>query len=233
MYLQITDHCNMECPHCAFSCGPDKSQFMSREIFQDAIRFMAQYTDTISVGGGEPTTHPDFEYIIFNTIGNFDVWMSTNGKIKEKAYVLSKLAKKGVLAVSLSIDDYHEPIDKEVIQWFTKERGRLSSINRQDNDYRHIQNVTRIIKAGRAIENNLWDVDDDCPADTIFIEPDGKIKMCGCENSLYIGHVSHGIIIPEDLFMYIFNENICFNRSRKWVNDAFKDYKIEKLLEAA
>ncbi|GIU68987.1 MAG: hypothetical protein KatS3mg002_0223 [Candidatus Woesearchaeota archaeon] len=233
MYLQITDHCNMVCPHCAFSCSPENNQFMTREIFHDAIRFISEYSSTISIGGGEPTTHPDFEYILFHSLANFDVWMSTNGKIKEKAFVLSQLAKKGIITVSLSIDDYHEPIDKEVIQWFTKKRGRLSSINSQDNDYRHIQNVTRIIKAGRAIKNNLWDVDDDCPCDVIFIEPNGKIKICGCENSLYIGHVSTGLIIPEDACMHIFNENICFNRSREWINDLFKDYKIEKLLEAA
>ena len=36
MYIQIADHCNMKCAHCAFSCGPRKKNFMTTEVFIDA-----------------------------------------------------------------------------------------------------------------------------------------------------------------------------------------------------
>ena len=58
MYIQITDHCNMTCAHCCYSCSPRKRNFMSKDVFVKALDLCD--LDDISIGGGEPTLHPLF-----------------------------------------------------------------------------------------------------------------------------------------------------------------------------
>jgi len=43
MYIQITDHCNMSCGHCGFSCSSRKKNFMPVEIFKKALSFADSY----------------------------------------------------------------------------------------------------------------------------------------------------------------------------------------------
>lgn len=79
MYIQITTKCNMECAHCAFSCTM-RGRHMEWDTFMGAVAFMKQWDDTVSIGGGEPTLHPQFFDILKACLGDFDyVWMATNG----------------------------------------------------------------------------------------------------------------------------------------------------------
>ena len=54
--------------------------------------------DYISLGGGEPTIHPDFEKFLLTAISECEyVWLATNGKHTRRALLLAKLARSGVI----------------------------------------------------------------------------------------------------------------------------------------
>ena len=59
MYLQITTKCNMLCPHCCYSCNKN-GKHADWMTLVDAVAFARQHTDSIAIGGGEPTLHPMF-----------------------------------------------------------------------------------------------------------------------------------------------------------------------------
>lgn len=81
MYLQITTKCNMSCEHCCYSCGK-RGKHGDLSTIIDAITFARDTfgDETITIGGGEPTLHPDFFKILKCCLEDFDyVWMATNG----------------------------------------------------------------------------------------------------------------------------------------------------------
>ena len=153
-YIQITTRCNMECAHCCYSCTA-KGRDMTGKTFRAAVAWALDYEgdETISLGGGEPTIHPKFWEFIGLALGNFTyVWLATNGKETETALNLARMARRGVLAVALSQDEYHEEIDPRVIGAFMEGRKPYPSHFQEENhDYREIRDVTqKVIKAGRA-----------------------------------------------------------------------------------
>ena len=186
MYIQITTKCNMSCMHCCFSCKKElKGDYMNHETFYNAVNFAENYGEHIAIGGGEPTVHPDFfDFIDFalNWAENIDsVWLATNGKIKSKAMKIIQLMEEygeERFAADLSLDIYHDPIDNEVVNAF-------KSIDR-------IRTVKEVINVGSAIENGIGEYDD-CCCRSIFIKPNGDIRMCGCDDSLTIGNVNDEI----------------------------------------
>jgi len=195
MYLQITTRCNMACPHCGFSCSPFTGVDMSMTHFEKALEYIMYFgQDMISVGGGEPTIHPNFYEIMGKLISFVDyVWISTNGKNKEAAKYLVKMTSKDVIHAVLSIDPYHEPIDEEVVNLFKNIKLKNASWR-----YSFVNNVHTIVRAGRAKD---WpDAIDECICNDIFINPHGEIRSCGCENSKLLGHLDYGLYITEDEF---------------------------------
>lgn len=161
---------------------------MSREIFVLACQLAEKMGEKIEIGGGEPTLHPlfwDFIGIALKYEGSYVVDMATNGKLKEDALALARIAKRRVLRVDLSLDEYHEPIDYEVVKAFEKSSGPTWT----DNDYRGIRDVTHEgtmepAPFGRAAK---WASSKDmrCPGNALAIEPDGTIYACGCRTVTY------------------------------------------------
>lgn len=194
MYIQITTRCNMNCEHCGFDCS-EAGEDMSLETFRKAIQWEEE---SLSIGGGEPTLHPLFWQFIGEALAVSDyVWLATNGKETKTALVLAKLAKRGVLACELSRDDYHEDIDPEVVEAFTRERKLTNGLNgyHQDrlNDQRGIRNVSgHEINAGRCdfgVEG--------CLCEDILCTPGGDIFACGCEDSPQFGTIDN-YNLPEE-----------------------------------
>ncbi len=184
-YIMITTRCNFSCEHCCMDATPKGSEEfgvdMSRRIFLKAIElFDGQY---IALGGGEPTLHKRFwEFLGLSLRYAEGIWLATNGSQTETALALAALAKKGVVGVSLSLDDYHDPIDERVVKAFDKKP--LYDMTKRLEDLREIRTVTQISQAGRAKTNGLW-TKDDCCCDDIVVTPDGRIWSCGCrEESL-------------------------------------------------
>lgn len=188
MYVQITDHCNMSCAHCGFSCGPRKKNFMSIDLFEKTIKMLD--CEYITIGGGEPTLHPDFWAIVAISLGACDgVWLATNGSQTETTLRLASLAKKGILGCALSQDRYHEAINPRVVKAFSNiDRGYSMS----GSDLRKIRNVYgHIVKAGRAARTAVWTQEVGCICPDIFVDPLGSIFSCGCKK-LLLGNVVDG-----------------------------------------
>ena len=205
MYLQITTRCNMTCHHCGFAC--DKTgEDMSMDTVNAAIDFMEDYgTETVSVGGGEPTIHPKFKEIIWELVhskidhGLSYIWLATNGKYKKMAMWLLRMQEEEHIAVELSQDIYHDPIDLETVEAFER-------LGKHDwsGGFRGIRNTTESkepIMAGRAItevfgydEDDLPDLtEQDCICPGWIIKPNGDVHQCGCDDSPKIGDVYNGI----------------------------------------
>lgn len=65
--LEITDHCNLRCPVCYASSGPERTGYRDLatvERMLDAIVRNERQPDVVQISGGEPTLHPDFFAIL-------------------------------------------------------------------------------------------------------------------------------------------------------------------------
>lgn len=185
MYIQITTRCNMTCKHCCQACT-SKGQDMSFETFVKAIE---QDDESVSIGGGEPTLHPDFWKIMGYAIGRCgNVWLATNGKLRDDAIALAKMARRGVIACALSRDDWHEDISPDVVRAFTEGKTPRGVFN-ESTDYREIRTVQKIAASGRA---SKWGDKKLCCCEEYFVEPSGVVRQCGCKGSTVLGSVQDG-----------------------------------------
>ncbi len=91
------------------------------------------------------------------------------------------------LAVALSTDYFHDPIDNNIRKLW--ERNSKSGHNYELRDVT-IQN-DGIAGQERAKKNGY--TGSYCVCSDIIIKPDGKLRLCGCNNSPVIGDVSSGI----------------------------------------
>ncbi|GIP38532.1 radical SAM protein [Paenibacillus sp. J31TS4] len=65
--LEITDHCNLQCPICYAESSPKRTRHRSLEEIErmlDAIVANEGEPDIVQISGGEPTTHPQFFEIL-------------------------------------------------------------------------------------------------------------------------------------------------------------------------
>ncbi len=225
MYLQLTTKCNMACYHCGFSCSPKRGEHMDLKTYKAALD-LAEYSGSfLSIGGGEPTVHPQFWEFLGLALGKRwieSIWLATNGKKTETALALAGLARKGVIGVDLSQDPWHEPIDPKVVTAFSDTRDQ-DTIGTPKSDRRDIRNVSRNgpINWGRAKRNNLG-MRDDCICDELFVSPDGRIWACGCKKEQF-GTVFKPEI-PDDYYQ---RDNYC---SRAQDNES--DISVQEVLES-
>lgn len=179
MYIMITTRCNMKCQHCCYSCT-EEGEDMSMEVFKEALA----YDEYPSIGGGEPTLHPQFWEFIGVALGSCGgLWLATNGTVTNSALALARLAKKGILSCELSYGDgWHDEsmVASHVVAAFYKLDG--------------IRNVSRnpegIVNQGRARE--FLGADDaykGCPCAEMVVRPNGDVYACGCEDAPKIGNV--------------------------------------------
>lgn len=198
VYIQLTTRCNMHCAHCCYDCGPTGYD-MDEDTFRKSIEFIKDLSFTsgrrhnITIAGGEPTIHPQFEYFMktlfrekpiigddvdfrYKRLGRVQIF--TNGKLRREAEFVKMLARKRLAVVNLSLDEYHEPIDEDFVeQW-----KQLAATN----DYFKISDRSNhITPAGRALKNNLGDAFGACLYDALFITPAGEIFSCGCQQESF------------------------------------------------
>jgi len=65
--IEICDYCNLRCPVCYASSGPERQQFRTLpqiEKMLDAVVRNEGHPDIVQLSGGEPTVHPDFFTIV-------------------------------------------------------------------------------------------------------------------------------------------------------------------------
>jgi len=146
---------------------------MDIDTVKNALKARPEY---VTVGGGEPTLHPQFLEILCRCIGAAEsegVFVVTNGSDSELSRIIFKLAKSDVIGACLSVDGYHDPIDWDIRKLFT--------------DAKMTRDVTeKEINSGRCD----WGTDDGCVCDDPFVQPDGFVRLCGCADSPVIGNVN-------------------------------------------
>jgi len=186
LYIQITDRCNMACPHCCFDCKPEGTD-MNYANFKAAVDLSGEF---ICIGGGEPTLHPRFWEFVAYALAHGDVWMATNGSQTETALMLAKMARKGILGCDLSQDNFHRQIEPEVVKAFNE--GRSWQNRSENNDRRGLRDVTshstrKPYRSGRAKELSIDETKEGCCCDEFIAKPNGDIMQCGCDDSPKIG----------------------------------------------
>ncbi len=65
--IEVTDHCNLQCPICYAESGPSRQQYRTLDHIQrmiDAVVRNEGEPDVVQISGGEPTIHPDFFAIL-------------------------------------------------------------------------------------------------------------------------------------------------------------------------
>jgi uncharacterized radical SAM superfamily Fe-S cluster-containing enzyme len=65
--VEICDHCNLRCPVCYASSGPERQQFRTLDQVEkmlDAVVCNEGHPDVVQLSGGEPTVHPNFFEIV-------------------------------------------------------------------------------------------------------------------------------------------------------------------------
>ena len=65
--VEITDHCNLQCPICYAASGPSRTGYRTLEHVErmmDAVVRNEGTADVVQISGGEPTLHPEFFQIL-------------------------------------------------------------------------------------------------------------------------------------------------------------------------
>ena len=149
----------------------------------------------ICIGGGEPTLHPKFWEIIDISLKYGFPCVPINGKNKKDALKLIELSDKNLLRVVLSLDEWHEPIDVEVVEAFQK--GLVKYQRNWGIEYEYedkkvgskgIVTIEKAVNAGRCKEGV-----EGCCCQMSLAKPDGSIFGCGCTDAPFIGTVKEGI----------------------------------------
>jgi MoaA/NifB/PqqE/SkfB family radical SAM enzyme len=169
---------------------------------------------SVTVGGGEPTLHPDciqfvkwvaqeLEKESYNA-GISMTGVVTNGSREKQALELAKLARQGEITARLSYDGYHDlsKVSKKVWKafqakyddeiYYDKEIGCAPEAS--DNDGRNMNPMSYFITPhGRALKNGLsnhpFRTEDSCNCEGVFVTPDGVIWQCGCRK-VPMGHLN-------------------------------------------
>jgi len=175
---------------------------MSLDVFEsilDRYGYILKENDAyVVLGGGEPTLNPEFWKFVEVGSKLNKVWVATNGSNKKDALKICDMAKRNLLHGVLSLDEWHDPIDLEVIEAFTEglsmERCEAWSTmwNPYDKiDQREIRSVKIPLFGGRA--KKMKKTRSGCPCPGIQFKVTGDIYPCGCEDAPKIGTYDKGI----------------------------------------
>jgi len=109
MVFQITNYCEMECPHCMSVCSTKGIHATLNTIEQMCIFAKKYNPKTVLISGGEPTQHPDFidyfEIILKELYNRCAVILASNGDFLFKNKIrdnLIKLNKEFLFAIQIS-----------------------------------------------------------------------------------------------------------------------------------
>lgn len=210
MYLQISSKCNMTCAHCCFA-ATNRGVNMDRYTFITALDMAADMGELITIGGGEPTVHPEFFVFLDKAMEYYDrgriempPLVVTNGKLTGKARkLLQYVEEERPVYVDLSQDEYHDPIHPDIVAAFQAHQRRNEQIRRgygysgqvrSDGRGAGIRTVTEIRPVGRAAEAARGIITSkvmECCCEDPLVSPEGLIYSCGCKTHL-LGSVFEG-----------------------------------------
>lgn len=213
----------MECEHCCYSCTK-RGKHGDLQTILKAIEFAAEFEgdETITIGGGEPTLHPDFFTILKVCLERFNyVWMATNGS---QTAIMRRLADI-IRGEDFDNAECHCETDEErdnctcyddadILNGADKLCVALSLDcfhdpidpkikelwERESKQHRRtgfeIRNVTQSYKGpiaeGRGLKTGAGYAEG-CVCSDLFVTPRGMIKLCGCNGAPLIGDIWAGI----------------------------------------
>lgn len=174
--FSITWNCNETCGHCGYSCGPDMPmEFIPKNVifayFGELARNPAFKRRGYCISGGEPTLAYDHDVDYLSDIFQCGMYHKLPGMLKTNAGIVGtphyerfiedlKLFRKckNGMNVSLSADDFHNNIDKNIVlmrelyenKIFKK--GLYSDISCCENWFKKEKNIVRLLDSGLPVE---------------------------------------------------------------------------------
>ncbi|VFQ45160.1 DUF5714 domain-containing protein [Desulfoluna butyratoxydans] len=113
-WIHLTDHCNLSCRHCLFSCSPKTRQSLNFEEIEALYRATEPLgTETYYITGGEPLLHPDFQRIcrLLLSKENTRLAILTNGLLIPKHLDFLTTLPTDRLHFQISVDGLEENHD--------------------------------------------------------------------------------------------------------------------------
>jgi hypothetical protein len=191
---------------------------MSQRTIQATIVFLEKFLghwrqkncderQYITIGGGEPTLHPNFWEIMGVALKMFpfdmenfvpSVAIVTNGSVEKTSIRLANMAKNGEISATLSADQYHAGY---MVSQATRDAfGQPAYIRSRDesseqHDFRDVRGSVFPIPVGRAKTTGVGHSSQKnrCICSCLFIKSSGSIHFCGCPSSPRIGNVFEGL----------------------------------------
>src|SRR5215510_11935759 len=115
--VEITDHCNLDCPVCIVD--NQYSSHMSRADFRRIVDGLVRAEgtlETITLSGGEPTSHPEFFDLVDEAsrpeVGRVSV--VTNGIAIARSREFAQKAKEKNLYIILQLDGFDDEIQRAI-----------------------------------------------------------------------------------------------------------------------
>ena len=115
--VEITDHCNLNCPICIVD--NQYSNHMTLEDFRGIVDMLIKHEgtlETITLSGGEPTSHPRFFDLVDEAnrpeVGRVSV--VTNGILLARSREFAEKAKEKNLYVILQLDGFDDEIQRAI-----------------------------------------------------------------------------------------------------------------------
>lgn len=139
--LEICDFCNLRCPVCYASSGPERQQFRSLDEITrmlDAIVRNEGQPDVVQISGGEPTLHPEFFRVLDMCKARpiRHLMLNTNGvRIAKSAEFAGRLAG-------------YMPDFEVYLQFDSFEEGALREMRGEDMREVHEQALARLNALG-------------------------------------------------------------------------------------
>jgi len=201
---------------------------MPLDVVHAALRIAQDEKYQITIGGGEPTLHPQFPEILTaaqgaNTSG-IAIVVKTNGTNEKWSLWLARMDQRVVAAV-LSTDQFH---NLDAVPENVQREFKLLEIARNGMKPVGRKRITFVANQGRAKDNGLSTVPDDyriclgSPGGGLHVFPNGRIYGCTCDDAPFFGNVQEGAYnIPpgwlegECSFTEI-NQNIFDATQRVW-----------------
>lgn len=171
-YIQVTNRCNLSCPHCCFSCTSTGEDMALGDYIDtlDALRIL-KFTE-ITIGGGEPTLHKDFEQLVLSAIArDFRVHVVTNGTdLARCQWLIDKSSRldRGILLVELSTDPWH-PKNPNAERLFA-----LAGIPER-------KAIDVLCAQGRA--KDIPEAEDYCAGEGVLVRPNMMVQACNCADA--------------------------------------------------
>lgn len=112
LHIYLTNQCNLSCPHCYMFSGKQNNNELSTDEIIGLITDYAKVAagNRITISGGEPTIHNDFDKIVktASELG-IEINLLTNGSLLSASRI--NTLSKFISSIQISIDGFSEESD--------------------------------------------------------------------------------------------------------------------------